>query len=305
MKINSVAIVGLGAVGAVVGEQLKSVLGKNLFCVVDEKRKTRYQKDGIFINGIRQDFNYVTPSELKPVDLVIIGTKNLQLQEALDEIENGVGPDTMILSLLNGIQSETDITTRYGEARTLYGFIIDLQSINLSGKIDCMGRGKIVFGENDNSKSERILAVKALFDEAGQKNEIPEDIHLQIWKKFFINTIFNSLGAITRSTYGGFKFEEMKSMARKIGYEVVKVANAEGIEAITNELVDEDINLTLSYNPLGKCSMLQDTEAERRTENDFFCGTVCRLGKKHNIETPYCQFLYELLKSTEEVRTIR
>ena len=302
-KINSVAIIGLGAVGAVVGEQLNSVLGEKLFCVVDETRKQRYEKNGIFINNVRQNFNYVTPEELKPVDLVIIATKNLQIEEALSSIKNGIGSETAVLSLLNGIQSEREIEKLYGAAKTLYGFIIDLQSINLSGNITCMGKGKIVFGEKNNEVSLRVKAIQQLFDEAKIKYETPENIELAMWKKFLINTVFNSLGAITRSTYGGFKFDVMQDCARKVGYEVIEVANAEGI-ALTKEMLEDDIKKNLTYDPHGKCSMLQDTEAQRKTENPYFCGTICKLGKIHGIKTPYCEFLGELLEGTELVREI-
>jgi len=303
-KINSVAIIGLGAVGAVVGEQLEKVLGAELYCVLDEGRKARYQENGIWINEEKCNFQYVTPEELKPVDLIIVATKNLQIDEAVKLIRNGVGENTMILSLLNGIQSEKEIAAAYGEEKTLYGFIIDLQSINLNGKITCYGKGKIVFGENNNEKTERIQAVTEIFDSAGIKYDVPEDIHLAMWKKFLINTVFNSLGAICRSTYGGFRFKVLQDCARKVGYEVVKVANAEGI-ALTNELVEDDIKMNAGYNPLGKCSMLQDMEAERNTENKWFCGTVCQLGKKHSIPTPYCEFLGNLLEGTELARTLR
>jgi len=302
--VNSVGIIGLGAVGAVVGQQLESVLGNKLYCIVDEQRKARYQQNGVFINDEKQDFNYVTPAELPPVDLIIIGTKNLQLKEALAAIKNGVGPQTMILSLLNGIQSESEITELYGAEKTLYGFIIDLQSINLSGKITCSGKGTIVFGEKDNSKSARIESVAELFDSAKVSYKIPENIQLEMWKKFLINTTFNSLGAITRSTYGGLGLDCMQSAARKIGYEVIQIANAEGI-ALTKEMLEDDIKKNATYDPLGKCSMLQDVEAGRLTENDYFCGTIVRLGKKHNIPTPYCEFLGELLEGTEKVRKIR
>ena len=50
--------------------------------------------------------------------------------------------------------------------------------------------------------------------------------------------------------------------------------------------------------------MLQDTEAGRNTENQWFCGTIVKLGKKHGIETPYCDFLRELIDGTEKARTI-
>lgn len=302
-KIESVAIIGLGAVGAVVGEQIQNVLGNKLYCVVDEERKNRYEKNGIYINNQKQDFNLVTPKELPIVDLVIICTKNLQLDQAIKQIENAVGDETIILSLLNGIQSEKEIEKTFGAEKTLYGFIIDLQSINVNSRIECTGKGKIVFGEKNNEVSQRIKAVQQLFTDSGIVYKTPDDIQLEMWKKFLINTVFNSLGAICRSTYGGFNYKVMQNLVRKIGYEVIKVANAEGI-GLTKELLEEDIRMTCGYNPKGKCSMLQDTEAMRKTENEYFCGTICKLGKNHDIPTPYCEFLYELLEGTELVRNV-
>lgn len=305
--IKSVGIIGLGAVGAVVGQQLRSFLGNDLKVIVDTDRKSKYKKNGIFINGEKQDFNFVTPTDLSPVtplDLIIIATKNLQLKEALDAIKNGVGPNTVILSLLNGIQSEKDIAAAFGEEKTLYGFIIDLDSINLSGNITCTQNGNVVFGEKNNEITQRIKEITELFDKSKLKYTVPENIQLEMWKKFLINTVFNSLGAITRSTYGGFNFQVMQDCARKIGNEVIQIANAEGI-LLTNQMLENAIVKTCGYNPVGKCSMLQDVEAGRLTENNFFCGTIVKLGIKHNIPTPYCQFLGALLEGTEKVREIR
>lgn len=301
-QIKNVALIGLGAVGAVVASQLNKVPDINLYCVVDLERKKRYEQNGIFINNRRQNFKLVTPDELQMADLVIIATKNLQIQNALKQVNNSVTGDTMILSLLNGIQSEKEIEKTYGKEKTLYGFIINITSINLNGNINCTNNGTIVFGEKDNSRSERILAIEQLFNKAGISYKNPGNIQLEMWKKFLINVVFNSLGAITRSPYGGFKSDSMKNCVQKIGLETIKVANAEGIP-LTEELLQKDLELTLSYTPTGKCSMLQDVEAGRLTENDFFTGTIIKLGEKHSIPTPYCQFLYDLIKGTEQVQS--
>ena len=105
-QIKNIALIGLGAVGAVVASQLNKVPEVNLFCVVDSDRKKRYEQNGIFINNKRQNFRLVTPDKLQPADFVIIATKNLQITDALKQVKNSVTDNTMILSLLNGIQSE-------------------------------------------------------------------------------------------------------------------------------------------------------------------------------------------------------
>ena len=68
--------------------------------------------------------------------------------------------------------------------------------------------------------------------------------------------MFNSLGAITRSTYGGFKFDVMQDCARKVGYEVIEVANAEGI-ALTKEMLE-------AYG----CNTLVLTKTDQKTEDE-------------------------------------
>lgn len=303
-KIQKVAVVGLGAVGAVVAEQLQAILGKELYCIMDAARKARYEKSGMSINGKKIDFHSVTPDEVPPVDLLIFATKNLQLKDALDVAQKAVGPQTAILSLLNGVHSEAEIEKAFGAEKTLYGFIVNLQSINKSGVIDCAAKGIILFGEKDNRVSERVRAISNLFEAAHVAHKVPENIRFEMWKKLLMNTVFNSLGAICRSTFGGFHSPVMQKMARQVGREVIAVANAEGFP-LTEEHLEEDLRITCNYTPLGKCSMLQDVEAGRKTENAFFCGTICELGKSHGIPTPYCEFLGGLLEGTEFAKDLR
>ncbi|MBQ4235585.1 MAG: ketopantoate reductase family protein, partial [Treponema sp.] len=146
-------------------------------------------------------------------------------------------------------------------------------------------------------------AIHQLFEAAHIVHKIPENIRLEMWKKLLMNTVFNSIGAICRSTFAGFNFPVMQSLVRKIGNEVIQVANAEGFP-LTSEHLDENLRLTCNYTPAGKCSMLQDIEAGRKTENAFFCGTISKLGKVHGIPTPYCEFLSELIEGTELARDL-
>ena len=96
---------------------------------MDAGRRERYERDGIFVNGARAYFSYVTPEEARPVDLIIIATKNAHLPAVIEEIRPAVGEHTMILSLLNGIQSESDLAAAFGAGHVLYGFIVGLSAI--------------------------------------------------------------------------------------------------------------------------------------------------------------------------------
>lgn len=302
MEIKKVTVIGVGAVGAVVASQLTKFLGKeNVECLADGERKSRYERDGIFLNGEKQDFNFVESKNAQKSDLIIIATKNLQIDDAIRMMKNACGKKTLILSLLNGIQSEKEIAKIYGKENLLYGFVISLNSIHVGCKIECSDFGTVVFGEENNAKTERTQALEKLFSDSGIRFKNPENIQLEMWKKFLINTVFNTLSAITRSPYGGFRFEVMQNLARKVGKEVVSVANAEKIP-LTEKVTEDAIRMMCGHDPYGKTSMLQDMEAGRKSENDFFCGTIVRLGSEHGIPTPYCEFLRDLVKGSEEVR---
>ena len=72
--IQTVGLIGLGAVGALYAERLLAS-GAQLRVIVDETRKARYEKEGVLVNGVRVDFPYTTPADAAPVDLLLIATR--------------------------------------------------------------------------------------------------------------------------------------------------------------------------------------------------------------------------------------
>ncbi|NCC91602.1 MAG: ketopantoate reductase family protein, partial [Spirochaetia bacterium] len=73
--MNTITLIGCGAVGALYGLRLHQLLGKEQVCfLVDEERKNRYEQDGIFLNGERAQFTFCTPDTAPVSDLVILAT---------------------------------------------------------------------------------------------------------------------------------------------------------------------------------------------------------------------------------------
>ena len=82
--------------------------------------------------------------------------------------------------------------------------------------------------------------------------------------------------------------------------EVQQIARYEGV-TITQDDIEEMIRRVTSLRDHGKTSMLQDVEAARETENRYFAGAVSRLGKKHSIAVPLCDFIQILLEARRDV----
>jgi len=297
----NITLIGCGAVGALYGLKLHNLLGKEHVCfLVDEQRKQRYERDGIFLNGERAPFHYCTPEEAQPADLVILATKNHHLEDAIELMRSSIGPDTAVLSLLNGIESEQILASEFGQDKVLYSFAVGLNSTHTGNTITYTVEGRIVFGEKDNKRSIRVAAIADLFEKAGIAYLVPEDIQLEMWNKFMLNTTYNTISSLLFATYADFDQGAVLELARLICKEVQMVAAKEGV-LLPDSLIEQNHRIVCSLGSEGKTSMCQDMEAGRRTENQWFCGTVIKLGEKHGVSTPTCQALSLLVQAKEHM----
>jgi 2-dehydropantoate 2-reductase len=296
--MKKILIIGSGAVGALYGIRLHTVLGpQNVSFLVDEERKERYGRDGIFINGERAPFRFVTPKESQVQDLVIVATKNHHLDEVIGMMGSSVGPQTTILSLLNGIESEEELTKAFGKEHILYAFAVGLNSTHVGNTITYTAEGRIVFGERDNRHSVRVEAIADLFRRAGIAAVVPQNIMVELYNKFMLNTAYNTISSLLGATYRQLDSEPVWRLAQAVCKEVQAVANKEGV-VLDDALIEQNHKIVTSLGE-GKTSMAQDMEAGRLTENQWFCGTVIKLGKKHDIPTPVCQTLNDLVEARQ------
>ena len=146
-KINTVTLVGLGAIGAAYGSKLHDSLKDSFQVVANEDRIQKYQKNGMLINNQVYHFNYITPETVtEPADLVIFAVKNAELPQAIQDVKHHVGPDTIILSLLNGISSEEEIYEAYQSEHILYSMSVEIDALRTNNEIVFSTLGRIEYG---------------------------------------------------------------------------------------------------------------------------------------------------------------
>ncbi|MCQ6274922.1 ketopantoate reductase family protein [Bacillus sp. V3B] len=301
-KIKTVSLVGLGAIGAAYGSKLHDSLKDSFQVVADEKRINKYQKSGIQINNQTYHFNYITPeTKTEPVDLLIFAVKNAELQQAIEDAKYHVGPDTIILSLLNGISSEEEIYAAYNNEHILYSMSVEIDALRKNNEISFTTLGRIEYGEKSNSLSEDVLAVQGLFERVGIDYKISDNISHTMWWKFMINVGVNQTSAVLKAPYGVFQllpiaYQWVESAMR----EVVAISEKAGIH-LTEEDVKKFWPIINNLSPKGKTSMLQDVEAGRKTEVEYFAGKVCELGETYQVATPVNDQLYKMIRIIEEM----
>lgn len=299
IEMTNVYIAGLGAIGSMIASRLH----KNccLKVIVDTGRKQRYTEDGIYVNEVKHDFEYITPEDNEaPADLLIIAVKNRHLDQTIKAIRPFVVKNTCILSLLNGIDSENIIGSQFGMEHMLYSFIVATDSVRMKNRTNYTNVGKIVFGEKNSEITPRVKAVKALFEKSMIGVEVPEDIIREIWWKFMLNVGINQTSAVLRAPYGLYQISETaRSLMRDACMEVLMIAEKKKIN-LTNEDINKYFQLINGLSADGKTSMLQDVEAGRITEVETFAGAVIRMGKEFGISTPVNEILYKMIKTIEE-----
>jgi 2-dehydropantoate 2-reductase len=299
-EISSVLIVGAGAVGAAVA----GIVGDPsvVRILAGGERESRYRRDGFLLNGVRRDFPIVSPSDSSEPDLVIVAVKSYQLPQAIADMKNHVGPDTLILSLLNGISSEEELAAAFGEEKVPIAMILGIDAVREGNATRFSGTGKIHFGDARNTAgawSERVARIAAFLERSGVAFVVPQDMIRSLWYKFMINVGINQASAVLRAPYGVFQgMPEAREVMESAMRETVALS-----EALGTGLRDPDVaawyDTLKNLAPDGKTSMLQDVEAERKTEVDAFAGTVLRLAEAAGVAVPVNRTLHNLIRAIE------
>ncbi|HWO75179.1 MAG TPA: ketopantoate reductase family protein [Bacillus sp. (in: firmicutes)] len=302
MEIKTVSFIGLGALGILFGHHLSKILPKeNVRIIADENRIQKYKSEGVYCNGERCNFNYMSPEEeCEPADLLIFCVKINGLRKAIEAVKNQVGENTIILSALNGITSEAIIGETYGMNNILYCVAQGMDAVKVDNKLAYDNMGMLVFGDKEpDIISEKTKAVADFFEITGVPYQVDTNMSKRLWGKFMLNVGVNQTVAVYQSNYGEIQKEGLaRDMMIAAMKEVIAISEKEGVY-----LSEEDLHYWLdvlsTLSPNGKPSMAQDVDAKRYSEVELFAGTVLEYGKKHGIATPVNQELYDRIKKIE------
>jgi 2-dehydropantoate 2-reductase len=301
----NIVVIGAGGVGGYFGGKLAQA-GFNVIFVVRGKTLEAIKTNGLQVKSIMGDF-VVHPkvtdtiSEINNPDVILLGVKSWQVDAIARQLKLVITKHTMILPLQNGADNADRLRSILPKENVLAGLCKIVSKIEAPGIINhFVFEPEIVFGEYDNDMSERVKALKEVFDKAGFNNKISENIHLDIWKKFLFITTISGIGAITRSVFGVIREDEyLRQIVYQTANEIVAVANAKGI-ALTNDDIEMTLKVidNLDYNTTA--SMQRDIMEGRPSELENFNGYIVKTGKELHITTPTNAFIYHCLLPIEK-----
>lgn len=301
-----ICILGAGALGCALGGVLTEA-GNEVWLI--NRNKTHIEAmshNGLVLRdgGVDRTVQVRASTTVAPagvVDLVIVLVKSFHTGEAMAQAMSVLGPETVVMSLQNGLGHEDILSDIVGRERVLAGKTYAGGTELAPGYVNIGTRGKDThIGELDGSVTERVRRIANTFNAAGLETSISDNIMGTIWEKLLVNVATGALSAITGLAYGDlYNVPEVMACAMAAVAETMAVAKASGIELTTTDAQQPWIKATAGLPFEFKASMLQSLEKGLITEIDFINAAVVRQGAKCATPTPVNQALVACIKGIE------
>jgi 2-dehydropantoate 2-reductase len=295
-----IAVFGAGAVGAYFGGRLAQA-GADVHLIARGAHLAALRRDGLRVRSVAGDFHLALqatddPAAIGPCELVLFCVKSFDTESAAERLEPLVGEGTAVLSLQNGIDNEDKIAAAVGRGHVLGGAAFVLATIAEPGVIEQTGGPRrIVFGELDGSRSERVERLLELCAAAGVDAAIADDVRAVLWDKFAFLCALAGMTAVVRLPLGEIRTApEAWRMFRRLIAEVAGVAAAEGVR-LPEDAVERHAAFAAGLEPGSFSSLHYDLTHGKPLELDALHGTVLRLARKHGLDVPMSEAVYALL----------
>ena len=237
------------------------------------------------------------PAEAAPCDVILYCVKTPSNDTAIPFIRPMMGPDSVVISLQNGVDNGELLAREYGEDRVMEGAAYVFSAIAGPGRIhQTGGPRRIVFGRLGGGGSPRGEEIVTAMRQAGVTADLSSDIRVELWNKFILICAVSGMTALTRRPLGDILgYDGTARMARDVMREVYQLALVMGIP-LEPEADATNYHFMAQQHPSSKGSMCHDLEAGRRLEIDSLCGYVSRMGRVHGVATPLNDYIYDTLK---------
>lgn len=313
-----VAVFGAGAIGGYLAVKLKQA-GADVSVVARGPHLAAMREHGLTLKseGITTTVQLLCTDkaeELGPQDYVIVTLKANGLPGASGEIAKLMGPDTALVTGVNGIPywyfhgldgpwrdrvvESVDPGGRLWQAlppRQAIGCIVyPAAEVIAPGVIEHTYGNRFTLGEPDGTKSSRVEALSQMLVKAGLKAPVRGNIRDEIWVKLWGNLAFNPLSALTASTLDRLAFRpDLRAVAHAMMTEAQGVAEALGAKFAVG--IDKRID---GAGEVGahKPSMLQDLERGRPMEIDALLGVIVELAQLTQRSVPCCEMVLALVR---------
>lgn len=306
-----VAVVGCGAMGSVYAALLGAA-GHEVWAI----DSWREHVDAMRANGLRLEgasgdrtvrVNATTDTaEAGPCDLVIIATKAMHVAKAAEASKVLLKPDTMVLSIQNGLGGPDTAAQVLGGERLMVGVVGGFgASMRGPGHAHHNGWELVRLGERQGPVTPRLQKVAEVWQSGGFKVKCFDDIDQLVWEKLICNVCFSGTCAVTDRTIGEVMNDpDAWIVASGCAVEACHVARKRNIKLD----IDDPVQYVRDFGskiPNARPSMLLDHMAGRMSEIEAINGAIPPAAAAVGIEAPFNTVVSALVRAKERRMGVR
>ena len=313
-----ICIFGAGAIGGYMGAKLAKAgadvslvaRGPHLAAMRD-KGLTLIEEEGRFTVPVTASHD---PADLGPQDYVIVTLKAHSVPPVVGRMQPLIGPDTTIVSGVNGVPwwyfygiegplANTRLASvdpgnaqwdGFGPDRVLGCVVYPAAEVTEPGTIRHIEGNRFSLGEPTGEKSARAVRLSEALNAVGLKAPVRPRIRDEIWVKLWGNLSFNPISALTHATLDVLCTDPgTRGVARAMMVEAQTIAEKLGVKFPID--VDRRIEGGAAVGA-HRTSMLQDLDAGRPMEIDALVGSVQELGRLTEVPTPTIDTVLALIR---------
>ena len=289
-----IGIYGFGGVGSAIYNELQDY--KELYILVDENRKLKYEKEEFIINDKRVFPKFITEGKL---DLIIVAVKNYQLKDALPNLKIFMKPDTVILPLLNGITAHDTIKDYYPKHRILYG-VINVESNKVGNICHTSKIINLQYGDKYNYVLRwPLIEMRRIFNKYNINNHIYQNMQRRVWHKWTLNLAINQISALMNASYLDMSHPSILDTFNDIFDEVYEVSKYYNV-GLTIDDINDIKKICEDFSSDRVTSLTIDVNNNKENELDYFGKELIERAKLANIEVKANKTIYNLVKAYSE-----
>ena len=296
-----IAVMGTGGVGGYFGGLLARA-GNDVTFVARGPHLEAIRAHGLNVESAN-DGNFTArgnavedTSQAGTQELVLFTVKMYHNSDAIDAVKPMLGPDSLVLTLQNGIDNGQQLVEAFGRERVLIGSCYMEGRIKEPGVVTQGGPGRASFGELEPGITERCQRLLAVFQEANWRVDLEENMPGMLWKKFSYLAGSAAVGAATRTLFGEMRtIPETRAVIQGAIEEILEVGRASGAPIMEDSL-EWCLTSLDNFPATGMSSLGKDFLEGRPVELDGLTGTAIRMGREYGVPTPINDTLYGILK---------
>lgn len=276
-------IVGAGAMGGYFGGRLLEA-GEDVTFLVRERRAEQLKQHGLNIKSQFGDVSLPAPillaSDIKePFDVVVIGSKAYDLDSIIAAVAPAIGPETMVLPLLNGMRHIDLLSERFGKEGVLGGLCQISATLDTNGAILHLNdTHTLAFGELAGGASSRVEALASAMKKANFNAVLSEQIKQEMWEKWIFIAILASITSLMRGTIGDIVAAGQVNLILKLFGEASAIASENGY-APRDAVKERYLAMLTAPGSLISASMAKDIEKGAPVEAEHIVGALIERGQ--------------------------